>query len=441
LKKFQDQPSSNNHKESTSATQSSSSYSLINPNQKYKKGDIVVATNGIRKKFNGKQWRRLCSKEGCQKESQRKGFCSRHLTQRSGGKRSSAAAAAAAAAAANATGSSNFPLLNNQGASKVSSFVGGSNKQQHQLIQQHQQTNPNLQNTTNSMKISNITQTLNNFSQAAYQSSKTSTKFSDESQKASTSVATTPTTVPVQLPPTLMQSKSRTDAEICAANALVGIGSAKTSSLIEENIGISKIPNGGKDSAVEKSETKVDCDTECDSNETNGKNIESKNENADNQKKNEEEKNGTFHKLIFNLVELELSLSFIYIYITFYIYVIKNTKEAIVIIKTIITMMATMVAVVAAVVVIIALTAMARIIATITTATMTNKIERETMTARTTIAKRKTLAVTTVMASRTKITRRRKAMLPHLCFSVVLVNFSNGHQRSNAMSQMTMKFS
>ena len=71
-----------------SITQSPSTYSLINPNQRYKKGDIVVAANGIRKKFNGKQWRRLCSREGCQKESQRKGFCSRHLTQRSGSKRS-----------------------------------------------------------------------------------------------------------------------------------------------------------------------------------------------------------------------------------------------------------------------------------------------------------------------------------------------------------------
>ena len=38
---------------------------------KYKKGDVVAAPNGIRKKFNGKQWRRLCSKEGCSKESQR----------------------------------------------------------------------------------------------------------------------------------------------------------------------------------------------------------------------------------------------------------------------------------------------------------------------------------------------------------------------------------
>ena len=36
--------------------------------------------SGIRKKFNGKQWRRLCSKEGCSKESQRRGYCSRHLS-------------------------------------------------------------------------------------------------------------------------------------------------------------------------------------------------------------------------------------------------------------------------------------------------------------------------------------------------------------------------
>ena len=51
-----------------------------NSNQKYKKGDVVSTPNGIRKKFNGKQWRRLCSKEGCTKESQRRGYCSRHLS-------------------------------------------------------------------------------------------------------------------------------------------------------------------------------------------------------------------------------------------------------------------------------------------------------------------------------------------------------------------------
>ena len=50
--------------------------------QKYKKGDVVSMPNGIRKKFNGKQWRRLCSNPGCTKESQRRGYCSRHLSQK-----------------------------------------------------------------------------------------------------------------------------------------------------------------------------------------------------------------------------------------------------------------------------------------------------------------------------------------------------------------------
>lgn len=45
--------------------------------------------NGIRKKFNGKQWRRLCSNETCTKESQRRGFCSRHLSQKGNALRSS----------------------------------------------------------------------------------------------------------------------------------------------------------------------------------------------------------------------------------------------------------------------------------------------------------------------------------------------------------------
>lgn len=53
--------------------------------QKYKKGDIVFTPHGIRKKFNGKQWRRLCSKDGCSKESQRRGYCSRHLSLRGKG--------------------------------------------------------------------------------------------------------------------------------------------------------------------------------------------------------------------------------------------------------------------------------------------------------------------------------------------------------------------
>ena len=49
----------------------------------YHKGDVMTsAQSQIRKKFNGKQWRRLCSKDGCPKESQRRGLCSRHLSQK-----------------------------------------------------------------------------------------------------------------------------------------------------------------------------------------------------------------------------------------------------------------------------------------------------------------------------------------------------------------------
>ena len=65
--------------QSVDSVTSSASHSP-NPSQKYKKGDVVSTPKGIRKKFNGKQWRRLCSKEGCTKESQRRGYCSRHLS-------------------------------------------------------------------------------------------------------------------------------------------------------------------------------------------------------------------------------------------------------------------------------------------------------------------------------------------------------------------------
>lgn len=41
----------------------------------------MFRNTGIRKKFNGKQWRRLCGMNQCQKESQRHGFCSKHLSQ------------------------------------------------------------------------------------------------------------------------------------------------------------------------------------------------------------------------------------------------------------------------------------------------------------------------------------------------------------------------
>ncbi|CAF0897681.1 unnamed protein product [Adineta ricciae] len=54
----------------------------MNKLQGIKKGDIFTMGNsGIRKKFNGKQWRRLCGMNQCQKESQRHGFCSKHLSQ------------------------------------------------------------------------------------------------------------------------------------------------------------------------------------------------------------------------------------------------------------------------------------------------------------------------------------------------------------------------
>ncbi|KAL5273133.1 CIC family protein [Megaselia abdita] len=47
----------------------------------FKKGDVVQSESGVRKKFNGKQWRRLCTNQACTKESQRRGYCSRHLNQ------------------------------------------------------------------------------------------------------------------------------------------------------------------------------------------------------------------------------------------------------------------------------------------------------------------------------------------------------------------------
>jgi len=46
----------------------------------YRKGQVIVTPNGFRKKYNGKQWRKLCMIDGCDKESQKKGYCSRHLT-------------------------------------------------------------------------------------------------------------------------------------------------------------------------------------------------------------------------------------------------------------------------------------------------------------------------------------------------------------------------
>ncbi|CAF1408489.1 unnamed protein product [Rotaria magnacalcarata] len=81
----------------TEATSINSSFTLNNNNNTnindipttiynqitYRKGDVMTSTQSqIRKKFNGKQWRRLCSKDGCPRESQRRGLCSRHLSQK-----------------------------------------------------------------------------------------------------------------------------------------------------------------------------------------------------------------------------------------------------------------------------------------------------------------------------------------------------------------------
>lgn len=63
-----------------SGTRKTSTTNNTSTSQKYKKGDVITTQNGIRKKFNGKQWRRLCSRDFCNKESQRRGFCSRHLS-------------------------------------------------------------------------------------------------------------------------------------------------------------------------------------------------------------------------------------------------------------------------------------------------------------------------------------------------------------------------
>ncbi|KAL5961275.1 hypothetical protein TSMEX_010997 [Taenia solium] len=85
---------------SSSMTGGSASPAIVSfqTEQKFSKGDVVKTPNGVRKKFNGKQWRRLCSKEGCTKESQRRGFCSRHLSMKGKEMRAFSYAAATAAA-------------------------------------------------------------------------------------------------------------------------------------------------------------------------------------------------------------------------------------------------------------------------------------------------------------------------------------------------------
>ena len=45
----------------------------------YNKGLVTKTTSGIRKRFNGKQWRSLCTYENCLKESQKKRRCMKHM--------------------------------------------------------------------------------------------------------------------------------------------------------------------------------------------------------------------------------------------------------------------------------------------------------------------------------------------------------------------------
>ena len=52
---------------------------LLAGNREAQKGEIRTQEDGVKRKFNGKQWRRLCSVKECFKESQRNGYCSRHL--------------------------------------------------------------------------------------------------------------------------------------------------------------------------------------------------------------------------------------------------------------------------------------------------------------------------------------------------------------------------
>ena len=157
----------------------------------FKKGDIVNANNGIRKKFNGKQWRRLCSKEGCQKESQRKGFCSRHLTQKVGGKRANSAAA----------------LLT----SKQSQSQSQSQQQFGKKLSTSSLNNNNLRTNSTSSKISNMTANMNTINQPLSVES----KFQDQSG----------TSLQQNLPsiPTTSSSAGRTADELCAVSALVNI--------------------------------------------------------------------------------------------------------------------------------------------------------------------------------------------------------------------------
>lgn len=77
--------------ESSASTPQSNTSKTSPSSTMYSKGQVVTTPTGVRKKFNGKQWRRLCSRADCSKESQRRGFCSRHLSMSSQEERMAAA--------------------------------------------------------------------------------------------------------------------------------------------------------------------------------------------------------------------------------------------------------------------------------------------------------------------------------------------------------------
>lgn len=80
---FQSLPNQSNSSKETALTSSKDVPTTIYNQVIYHKGDVMTSSQSqIRKKFNGKQWRRLCSKDGCPRESQRRGLCSRHLSQK-----------------------------------------------------------------------------------------------------------------------------------------------------------------------------------------------------------------------------------------------------------------------------------------------------------------------------------------------------------------------
>jgi hypothetical protein len=236
----------------TSGTLGPNTYSSINPNHRYKKGDIVHAQNGIRKKFNGKQWRRLCSKEGCQKESQRKGFCSRHLTQRSGGRRSNLAAAAAAMASIANLGNGGASTPNQATSSAALSSGSLSNKLSNIPAGLNKTTTPFNNKLTG--KISNIP-LIGNQNQSSNQI---------DSKITSKNPLTVSNTQPTQPPSTTSTTLNRTEDELCAISALVGINLSivgNTSSQIssnkpeEENRGRARSSSTNSTSSIDSNET------------------------------------------------------------------------------------------------------------------------------------------------------------------------------------------